>query len=89
MDINIQIAIENIFPLTIISTRFGTNIVIFQAYPHHDFISEVAENEEISYDLVAYLEKEMPTYNINWGIGKNINEAIENFFNRNEHHNYG
>ena len=52
--------IEQIYPLTIVSNRFNSKIIIFNAMRNSPFISTATENEEISYNLEDWLEKTMP-----------------------------
>ena len=69
---------EDIYPLTLINLRFG-GYVAFKAEEDADFIQSV-NNEEVSYELVSWLEREVDP--CPYGIGKTITEAMNNLLEK-------
>lgn len=71
--------IEDIYPLTIVRMRFKDKIIIFNCINSANFINTAVENEEISYDIENWLEREMSLYDIKFGIGNDIWSAFEDY----------
>lgn len=68
--------IEDIFPLTIVSMRYGGRFIIFNAHHDKNFIDPVYDNEEVSRDIFNWLETNVKC---DFGIGDTIAEAFEDY----------
>ena len=75
--------IEDIYPLTIVSNRYNSKIIIFNSHNESRYISTACEDEEVSYNLEDWLEKTIPTYGVNYGTGNDIWSAFEDYKIRN------
>ncbi len=69
--------IEDIYPMTIISMRYGGKFAIIEACCDYDCVNSIEGNEEWSYDPHHFMKKEWE--HINYGIGSTILEAFEDF----------
>jgi len=68
--------IEDIYPLTIVSMRYN-GFAIIEAYCDAVCVNSLEGNEDWSYDPHYFMKKEWE--HINYGIGKTIQEAFEDF----------
>lgn len=68
--------IEDIYPLTIISMRFG-GFAIIQAESECDCVGSLEGDEEHQYDPHKFMQDKWEY--INYGIGSTILAAFENF----------
>lgn len=73
--------VEDIYPLTIISMRYGGKIIIFNAYSSLSDIETAAEDEDVFYDIENWL---IDNIAVNFGIGDSIDKAFEDYLNRNK-----
>lgn len=74
-----NIKLEDIYPLTIIATRFGGYFIIFEKDCNCKYVAALQISEEITFDIDAWLEKYIPC---NYGIGKSISEALTDYNKR-------
>jgi len=72
--------IEDIYPLTIISPRYKDVFVIFNRNSDSEQIHDVELNEEISYELDAWLQENISPNC--YGVGGTIWEAFEDYKKR-------
>lgn len=72
----------DIYPLTIVGTRFGSHYVIFNLEADSEMILDVQADEEISYDIPAYLHKAYFPFIPKFGIGGSIEEAFLDYQRR-------
>ncbi len=72
--------IEDIYPLTIITMRYGGKVVIFNSESDNSNIHEVQLSEERMYDLNEWLDKNVSPQC--YGIGETILEAFEDYKKR-------
>lgn len=68
--------IEDIYPLTIISMRYGP-FIILEASSIYSCVSYVEEVCETTMEAIEYMQDKWP--HIKFGIGSTINEAFEDF----------
>jgi len=72
--------IEDIYPLTIISMRYGGKIVIANTIAENSVIQDLQELEEPHYDLEKWIDKNVfPNY---YGIGDTVYNAFEDYKKR-------
>ena len=71
--------IEDVYPLTITAMRYG-GFAIVEGLPCYVCVSSLAENEEVHYDPHKFMNEEWE--HVNYGIGKTILEAFEDFKRR-------
>ena len=76
-------SLEEIYPLTIINPRFGDQFIILNCTSDFDLLSKIEDDEEISYDYESYLERNLLSYEIKFGIGYSIIEAFIDYQKRN------
>jgi len=69
--------IEDIYPLTIISMRYGGKIVILNMESDNINIHNLQLGEESYYNLDEYLKSKISP--CNYGVGETIFEAFENY----------
>ena len=72
--------IEEIYPLTIITMRYGGKIVIFNSESDNVNINNVQLSEEFSYGLIEWMETNISPQC--YGIGTTIWEAFEDYKKR-------
>ncbi len=72
--------IEDIYPLTIIITRFGGKVVIFNRDSDSGFIHEVQLGERSVSDLSEMLNEELSPSP--YGIGEDIYKAFDDYQQR-------
>ena len=72
--------VEDIYPLTIISMRYGGKIVIFNRESDSEDIHEIQLGEEAHYDLNKWLDEHISPNC--YGVGATIWEAFEDFKKR-------
>jgi len=75
--------IEDIYPLVIVLNRNNYKIIIFNSHNDAHYVTTACEDEEVSWYLEDYLEKTLPNYNVNYGIGDDIQSAFEDYKIRN------
>ncbi len=68
--------IEDIYPMTIVHMKLG-KFAIVECYSDADSVSSLESDEEWSYDPHHFMKKEWE--HVNYGIGKTILEAFEDF----------
>ena len=66
---------EDIYPLTLITMRYGGKYVAFNAEEDSGFVQDV-NREEVSYELEAWLDKNVEP--CSYGVGDTIMEAMNN-----------
>lgn len=72
--------IEDIYPLTIVTMRYGGKIIIFNSESDNSKIHEVQLEEEPYHDLHNWLEKNIaPQY---YGVGVDLWDAFEDYKKR-------
>lgn len=69
--------IEEIYPLTIIATRYGNYFIIFNCDASNEHLQNIQELEDPTYDLEIYIKLNMP--NIAFGIGKSLWDAYSKY----------
>ena len=72
--------IEDIYPLTIISMRYGGKIIILNRESDNSDIHELQLSEEPSYDLNKYMDDNISPQC--YGIGNTIWQAFEDYKKR-------
>lgn len=72
--------IEDIYPLTIISMRYGGKIVILNTVAENHIVSDLQELEEPHYDLNKWMGDNLAPEH--YGIGDTIWEAFEDYKKR-------
>lgn len=70
--------IENIYPLTIVATRFNSLFVILNCDQHLKMVGQIQETEEPTHDLVEWMDSNNFT-ETKYGFGKTIQEAFEDY----------
>jgi len=68
--------IEDIYPLTIISTKFG-DIVIIEGLACSACISSLQEDEEVGYEPRRFMNDKWS--HVNYGLGTSIHSAFDDF----------
>lgn len=68
--------IEDIYPLTIIRTRFG-KFVILNCESDADCVTILESDELVQYNIHDYMNREFPF--LFYGVGDNLNNAFYNF----------
>jgi hypothetical protein len=72
--------IEDIYPLTIITMRYGGKIVIMNTIAENHIVGDLQELEEPHYDLDKWMaENPVPEY---YGIGNTLWDAFEDYKKR-------
>ena len=66
---------EDIYPLTLITMRYGGKYVAFNAEEDSGFVQNV-NREEVSYELEAWLERNVDP--CPYGVGDTIMDAMNN-----------
>ena len=76
--------IEDIYPLAIVSMRYSNKIIIFNSFINEDswFIQESIENQLIVDNIEKWLNENVYTLGIKYGIGLTFNDAFENYKKR-------
>ena len=76
---NLNKELQKIYPLTIVSMRYKNLFIIFNSISVSGYITDAAEDEEISYVIYDWLEKHCP---VNYGIGETLEEALIDYNGR-------
>ena len=69
--------IEDVHPLTIVAMKYGGKFAIVEGLAVYQCVTDLQENEEVSYDPQGYMSREWE--HIKYGVGNTIAEAFENF----------